>query len=1387
MNLKGNIYNDNLVLHFLKLIVFSGFLLFCVIGFSQEKQLFTNTLNFKNIGTNDGLSQRSVVTIAQDNQGFIWFGTRYGLNKFNGSEFQVYNYNSNDEKSLSHNRITSLRVDSAGKLWVATESGLNLYHPEEDNFTRLKIKSDKNTYYTKSIREIVPVDSTFLWLASSKGLDKLNTVTNEIFNINFYLKGGLSSNDITSIIADENEGLWICNAENVQLFNAKTNTIKTYGYPNNQSPNTTKNYTTKLYRDQENNIWLGYNGGLAFFNKVTKTFEDYKLQTKKAIESPVRSIYQDKDGMFWVGSYEGLHKLNIDNKTINKYEHDVNDSKSLSQNSVYSILEDARGDLWVGTWAGGVNYIDRNSYNFRTFTVGSSNKHLNYKVVSSIIEDANENLWIGTEGGGLNFYNSDENSFKFFKHNPSNPKSLNTNNIKTIALNHEGNLWIGTHGEGLSLFKLGSNQFTYFDNLSNVYDNKITSLLEDKNLNIWIGTNKGGLSFFDSKLKKLSKIKDPNEILGGNSISVIAKSKNEDEIYVGGPNGLAKININEQELEKISFKNTPENKPFTINKVISLLETTNKSLWVGTEGDGLYNYNLETGKSISYGIKEGLPNEVIYGILSDNQNNIWVSTNKGVSRINTISNEIKNFDESDGLQGNEFNYGAYLKTKKGDLVFGGTSGFTIINPDYIFEKSNYIPPIEITGFKVRNKPYLKSVNASTNINLAHNQNDFSFDFVALGFAHPKKHQYAYKLEGFDKDWNYVGNQKTATYTNLNPGQYQFLIKASNGYGVWSEIPKKISINIETPYWKTWWAYLAYITLIAVITFAIRRYTLLRVKDKKQLKQEREDREKVEEVNRLKLQLFTNISHDFRTPLTLIIGPLKRLIDQNEGNGYLQNQLDGMYRNANILLQLINQLLDFRKSEAGKLKLSIGKRNIISFLETIKRSFDELANERNIDYNFVSDKTYYDMWFDEIEMKKVILNILSNAFKFTPSGGKITLNVSLKPTSSNSSEKLKIVIEDSGKGIREEDLPNVFDRYFQLGQHHELRSGTGVGLALAKDIVLLHKGEVLAESEKNRGTRFTILLPTGNSHFSKEQFITAENNFNEDHELSAQYNPSVVNIGWVNEEDEIKEITIDNTLPSILHVEDNKEVRQFIKDIFRDEYNVFEAENGTRGITVAQTNPIDIIISDVMMPQMNGLEFCNHIKSNLTTSHIPVLLLTARSSTKAKRSGFDKGADVYVTKPFDAEILKMQVKNLLNSRQLLVEKFRKNILLEPKELELESPDEAFLKKVMTIVEENLSESTFMASTLIEKVHMSQSVLYRKLKALTGQSISEFIRTIRLKRASQLLIQTNMGVAEIAYEVGFNDLKYFRRCFKKTFEVTPSEFRKKQEKSLTNVDK
>lgn len=1349
---------------------------------SQENNKLYNTIKFKHFSTSEGLSQSSVISILQDDDGFLWFGTRYGLNKYDGNAFKSYTYNSNNPKSLSHNRIISLAKDFSGNVWVGTGSGLNKYNAEEDNFIRLKTGAENNSFYDKSIRDIKVQDSVYLWLATNKGLDRLNIKTNKITSYvdNFSNTNSISSNKIFSLLIDTKNNLWICGSEKIDVYNLETNTFSHYNYPFNLSPNKTKNNTTKLLQDKNGDIWLGYDKGLAIFNKTSNSFQDFVLDKalhKPVINEEVRDILEDTKGNLWVGSYVGLFYIDIKNKSVQKYEHSELYINSLSQNSVYKIIEDSRGDLWIGTWAGGINYLDKSANKFTNLKVGPDKKNLNYKVVSSIVETNDGNLWIGTEGGGINFYNRNQRQFNYLINNSKNPNSLSANNVKTM-LNDEGNLWIGTHDGGLNFLSVKGNKYENqkIDEIlknSALVNNRITCLAKDNQNKIWIGTNNEGLNFFDKTLGVYEKIEDYEGILG-DFIYVILKSKYNNVLYIGSNKGFSVIDLITNEITRIDLEESPDSF-FVKNEVISVYEESSVSLWLGTEGKGLYNYNLDTNKSYRYGTKQGLFNEVVYGILPDDSNNLWLSTNSGLFRFNIELKEFKNFDKSDGIQGNEFNYGAYLKTRKGELIFGGTDGLTILNPNDISE-DRFVPPVKITSLNFWNNPNTNITDNTGEVTLQYKQNDFSLDYVALNYSQPEKNEYAYMLEGFDNGWKYVGNNKTAAYTNLNPGNYIFRVKASNSDGIWNENAATVKLKILPPLWRTWWAYVLYFLLSVAIILIIRRYSLIRINDKNQLKQERLAKEKIEKENRFKLQLFTNISHDFRTPLTLIVGPLKRILNTQNIEAPLHNQLSGMYRNASILLQLINQLLDFRKSEAGKLKLNASKSNIVPFLENLKLAFEELAKERRITYKFESKEKEINVWFSKIEMKKVILNVLSNAFKFTPPNGKITINVSTfkKETESKDLEFLKILIKDNGKGIPAENIEFVFDRYFQLGQKNELRSGTGVGLALAKDIVDLHSGTIKVESVENKGTVFMILLPMGKEHLKPEEI--AEESFYDEDELLGSYEPTHVRIGWIKEEEEVKDVVLDESLPSILIVEDNIEVRKFIENIFSKDFNVFEARNGKKGLEIANSKPIDLIVSDIMMPIMDGVEMCKILKSDVITSHIPVILLTARTSSKIQKIGYETGADAYVTKPFDAELLKLQVENLLKSRENLVIKFKKDIILEPKELPTQSIDEVFLKDAMDIIEENMSNPEFNVNFFTSKMHMSQSVLYRKIKVLTGQSISEFIRTVRLKRAGQLLTQTEMAVSDVAYDIGFNDLKYFRRCFKQIFEMSPSEYRK-----------
>ncbi|WP_242206090.1 hybrid sensor histidine kinase/response regulator transcription factor [Aestuariivivens insulae] len=1349
-------------------------------------QVYSNSLHdlkFKQLSSREGLSQRSVIDILQDKKGYLWFGTRDGLNKYDGDKFVVYRHISENENSLSHSWVTSVFEDNYGNLWVGTKDGLNKYNPETDNFTRYKQTSIGTSISDNEIWDLTQLNDNALYVATNSGIDKLDIIEDKISHFKIQVEGTFNSGDhkkTRNFLVSRSGDLWVCTVEGIDVYNLKNNNVTHYNYPKGTTKDIHINNAPTLFEDSHHTIWLGYEMGLAIFDRTSNTFIDYKFNKTKGITSAVRTICEDYSGNLWIGTYTGIYILNSEKQTITHIVHDENNPKSLSQNSVYKIFLDSRADIWIGTWAGGVNFYDKSFDTFKLFSAGDNNTMLNYKVVSAIVEDPNKNLWIGTEGGGINFYDRKTNKFTYYTHDPDNYDSLSSNNVKAIIQDRSGNLWIGTHDKGLNFLNPNKKplKFEHFESVQldgiAISDYRILSLLEDHNQNIWIGTLTDGLFFYDTQTKVFYKLDDNIK-----SVACIVQTSDPNYILAGGSQGLESVNVNTKKRAEIPFKKNAKSELASKSVNCVFIDDQN-NYWIGTEGSGLYFYNPDTGKSIKYGTAQGLPNEVVYGILSDDNGYLWISNNQGISRLSVKTNQIKNFDEFDGLQGNEFNYGAFLKTSKGELMFGGTNGLNYFDPNKINENT-FIPKVDIYNLNVNNKPYLKITDSISKITLKYNQNDFSIDFIGLSYSQANKNQYAYKLEGFDADWNYIGNNKTATYTNIDAGDYVFKVKASNNDGVWNEKGDSVEISVFPAPWKTWWAYLIYSLIVAVIVYYIRMLTLARIKVKNELKQERIDKERIEEINKLKLQLFTNISHDFRTPLTLIVGPLQRMIEKKKGDNEIQGQLKSMYRNAITLLQLINQLLDFRKSEAGKLELHASKNNIVPFLQNVKLSFEELAKERHINYSFKTNAEDIEVWFDEIELKKVIVNILSNAFKFTPDHGSITLSVSISKDmlNENNSDCVKLVIEDNGKGIPEKEIEFIFDRFFQLGEPDKKRSGTGVGLSLAKDIVELHHGTIKVESTEGKGVAFIVLLPLGNTHLQPNEMV---NDNDLVHPMCLEpYEPTFLKSGWVQKESDFHEDIYKEELPSILLVEDNIEVRKFIKDIFKKDFNIFEAKNGKKGIEIAQSNPIDLIISDVMMPVMDGIEMCNVLKSDIKTSHIPIILLTAKTSSKAQETGFKTGADIYITKPFDANILELQVNNLFSSRKHMILKYKKDVILTPKELTVTPADEEFLERAFHIVEENISSTGFNAQSFTDEIGMSRTLLYTKLKALTGQSLSEFIRTVRLKKAAQMIAQTEMNISEIAYEVGFSDLKYFRKSFKVLFNASPTEYRSKAKQS------
>ena len=1343
-----------------KLIRCYFLLLFCCCFLevpSAEAQRDEGALKFKHFTSANGLSQRSVMAILQDKTGYQWFGTRDGLNKFDGNRFIVYRHDAANPKSLSNNNIHSLYQDNYGNLWVGTQTGLNKYNPRTDDFTRYGAAD-----YT--VRAIIQISKELIWAATENGILQVDIRTGRNTHIQSQSTdpNSFSDNSTRFFLKTKDNDIWICNTRYIDIYNPDKKTFQHLDYPRKTTNNIHFNDLPTLFTDRKNTIWLGYEQGLALYNPQTGRFTDFEFNGKTAIPSAVRSLCEDLMGNLWIGTYSGLYILNSNHTQLQHVVHDENDATSLSQNSIYKIIRDSRGDMWLGTWADGLNYYNKDIAAFKDISFGTTNNKLNYKVVSGITEDARGNLWIGTEGGGLNYYNRATQTFTYFKNEPGIKSSLSANNVKAVITDKKGNLWIGMHDGGVNFLNPSRKPFVFeqidFATPGSIplKGYKVLTLFEDKNGNIWIGTLTGGLCFYDVQKRALTKI--DNAI---RTVMSIAQTADPELLAIGGDNGLETINIRTKIKSKIILEQpVKKNTPLYVNCVF--IDHFNK-YWVGTEGSGVYMYDPETNKTTAYGTRQGLPNDIVYGIVADEAGNIWISTNNGISRLEVASGSIKNYNQEDGLQGNEFNYGSSFKTRSGELFFGGTNGLTYFNPEDI-KKNNFVPNIDITNIEVNNLPYQRLNNAISQIELKYDQNNFSIDFTALSYMYPEKNEFAYKLEGINKDWVYVKTERKATYTNIPPGNYVFRVKGANSDGVWNERGDTLKIKILPAAWNTWWAYLIYAALLIGVLLYIRKLIALRIK-------ERREKERIEQLNQMKLSLFTDISHDFRTPLTLIIGPLREMLDSDAGDAYVKRQHTTMYRNAGMLLQLINEVLDFSKIESTSLTLNASENNLVAFIEDVKASFDELAKKRNIDFRLITAEKEIRVWFDPVKLKKVFFNLLANAFKFTDDGSKISIRVRAAAISPDgpAGDVAEIAITNFGTVLSAEQISRIFDPFYQL-EHKNRDQGSGIGLALVKKLIDLHKGSISVQSSEAAGTRFSVFLKKGTRHLSKAERVYLSEQIDT---ASFFVPPPVLEAPPQIEEHSPEEGA---ALPGLLIVEDNPELQQFIRQLFAATHTLFSAGNGKEALEIAQQNAVDLIISDVQMPVMDGFELCNAIKTNLVTSHIFVILLTAKTSPTHQEKGYSIGADAYVTKPFSPVILKVQVHNLLKTRANLILKFKKDLILEPKNFTSTTPDELFLKKAIMLVEENLDNPDFNANVFIARMYMSRTVLYTKLRALTGQNISSFIRTIRLKKAAQLMLQSNMTIAQIAYEVGFNDLKYFRESFKEFFNATPTEYKK-----------
>lgn len=1324
-----------------------------------------NKYAFKHLNVENGLSQSSVLSIAQDGKGFMWFGTRFGLNKYDSQSFKVYNHQNGNPKSLSFSSyLSTILALKDGTLLIGTSQGLNKYNEAGDDFDCYKHNDNaSNSISASAINCIFQDKQNRVWIGTSNGLNLLNQKERYTFKRFFYQKK--QPLKIYTIAEDHSGALWLSTSNGLMRMVFKNGkSYLTYFKQFSEALNSAiDNHITSMAEDRENNLWIATKQtGISKLNLSTRNITNYRyssLNPKGISSNNIRKIILDREGKLWIGSLHGINIYDPATKSFSTLQNEPENPSSLSQNSVYDIYQDRQGIIWVGTYYGAINMVYPNYTPFKVYRSTTAANGLSSNVISSIMEDQNQNLWIGTEGEGLNYYDRKNNTFIRYKYNPNNSKSLSANLVKAVIRDKKNRIWVGTHYGGLNLFQPETKTFVRYNSSKNdtssLSSDEITSVFEDSYGRFWVGTN-GGLNTFNATTGKFIR----NRLNGLSDAVLNIFEDTKRSLWVATNSGLYQL---KKDSSRFIGRVAAAPEILKYNEVSCLTEDKDGYLLIGTLRNGLFKLDAAHHRYIRITAADGLPSNNIMGILEDDFRNLWITTDKGLCKYNPKQKTFKTYNTKDGLPGNEFNYKSFLKDSKGAFFFGGLSGMVSFYPNEIKENKN-TPPVIFTGLKLFNKtvnlsdqggPLKQNISTLKSITFSSDQNVFAIDFTLLNFIKADKNHYAYKLDGFEKNWNYV-DIPSASYTNLSPGNYTLMVKGTNNDGLWTNTISTIQIKVLPPFYRTWWAYLIYFGVFAGISIVFVRYLLIRAV----LKTEKE-------VNEHKLEFFTNISHEIRTPLTLIVGPLDKLIENAKDDPALNRDLQPIKNNADRLMNLVTELLDFRKAESGKMTLHVSPGDIVKFCREIFLAFQNMAISKNIDYIFETTPPEFELYFDKVQMEKVLFNLLSNAFKFTPNHGKISLKIYQE------NQNINILICDNGKGIPFENQAGLFTNFYQANANSTI--GTGLGLSLSKSIVELHHGEITFSStpqnEKTFGaTCFTVSLKTGKAHFNSTDLISDYVYYDD----AANYSTPATPAGYLTEENIIALPVAEKERKSILLVEDNEDVRAFIKNALKDQYSIYESENGATGLACALELIPDLIISDVMMPVMDGLELCRKLKTDESTSHIPVVLLTARSAYVHQINGFENGADAYIMKPFNLKILELNIQNLLTARETLKQKFAQVITLEPKNLVINTTEQNFLNKIIQVIEDRIADPDFDVPALASAIGMSQPVLYKKIRALTDLSVNDFIKSLRIKRAAQLLKQGSGNIAEIAYAVGFSDRKYFSSEFKKHFGKTPSEF-------------
>ncbi|MEI6948137.1 two-component regulator propeller domain-containing protein [Paraflavisolibacter sp. H34] len=1365
-------------------------------------------LNFTALRPKDGLSSNTINDIRKDRLGLMWFATEDGLNKFDGTNFTVYRHRPGDPSSIPSNEILALHEDRAGNLWVGANSrSLALYDRKKDAFTRYPLDMETNGD-NGVIRSVFRDHEGKVWVAHWGGLTILDSATGKLSPVRVAPGRPGANRNITCVFEDSRHRMWVGSEEGLYLYRPQTRSCEQVLAPGGETPAARRNSVLALAEDQKGNLWVGTRDGIRLLRAGARTFIDYTPAdgAPNALSSNHIYALATEGNRIWLGTEEGLNILDTQTGAVTRYAPDLRNIHSLTDKSIRSVYIDNGGIYWLGTFQGGVNKYDRN---LNLFHLKQANvfdeKGLNAPVVTSFAEDKAGNVFVGTDGGGLSLFNRQTEVFRQFPLQPQGKAGRDRLSILTLEMSRKGLLYIGTFGNGLFILDPATGAYRQLKRGPRPEDlssNDLFSIREDRHGNIWVGTNGEGVHVFNADnqlvLKYVSHPSGPNErqLPGSDYIRAIVEDR-DGRIWLGTHGGGITV------LDPATGRFTIYNKStrqLAADAVLSLLEDRQGNIWAGTLNGGLSRWDRKTNRFATFSEKEGLPGTIVYALAEDRRGQIWASTNKGICSFDAQAKLFSNYTYHNGVQHNNFVRGAGLRASDGTLFFGGLEGFNYFDPGQQKENKN-VSSILLTELRVDHKPVAPSekgplaahISVAREIHLDYKQN-FSLGFVALNYTTPEQNRYAYKLEGFDKGWNNVGTATTASYTNLDPGTYVFHVRAGND-GTWNSAETSIKIFVHPPFWRTIPAYIFYVLALAGLVAYLRHKGIQRLKRKfaleqerlqarQRLEQERREAERVRELDRLKIKFLTNLSHEFRTPISLIMGPVDQLLT-GEKNERASGQLQMIKRNARRLLNLVSQLLDFRKMEEHELKLQPSEGELVAFTREVSDSFRDLSERKKVSFTFESSIDRLYTAFDRDKLERILFNLLSNAFKFTLAGGSIRLELEPLPQPSGA-DWVSLKVCDTGIGIPADKQALIFERFFQSDTTAAvLNQGTGIGLAITREFVHLHGGTIAVASEPGQGTTFTIHLP-----FTPlpEPATSAEAPAAEaEAPLLPASEPEPVPEETV-EPETVSEpaeapaaaAPVLSNLPSILLVEDNEDFRFYLKDNLKAFYKVYEAANGKEGWQKALAHHPQLIVTDIHMPLMDGIELCRKIKGDKRTGHIPVVLLTALTGEEAQIKGLETGANDYITKPFNFEVLNAKINNLLVLNRTLKDTYTKQIKVLTPEVEIESDDAKFLNRVMVYLEENLTNSQLSVEDLSRQMGMSRVSLYHKLRELTGQTPVEYIRSVKLEKAAVLLEKSDMNIAQVAYSVGFATPNYFAKSFKAKYDMLPSEYMNRMRK-------